>query len=96
MSLKEHVYSPAAYSYGLLKMNCLPNLSHDEWLFYDKVFFDMCSILYILEIPGYATSRGINIEKSWAIASNKSIIPFSPKMSLGLVKKHNELLELYS
>ena len=48
--------------------------SYDFWLAQDFPFIEWCDILYILQLPGYRKSKGVQDEIEYATKLGKEII----------------------
>ncbi len=67
------VFSPISHSNPIANhMN--NHLSHECWLAQDKEFIDWCDEVYVLAIPGWEESRGVQWEINYAKKLGKHVV----------------------
>jgi hypothetical protein len=62
MERDEDVFSPVAHSHSVAVHGNLNGVDHDFWMKRDMPFMAMCDRMYILEIEGWADSKGVDEE----------------------------------
>jgi|TARA_Y100000310_G_scaffold132055_1_gene131155 hypothetical protein len=60
-----YVFSPITQGHPM-QMNGLVEWGYEEWLEYDFEFFNNCSQLNVLMLPGWDQSPGVDMELAWA------------------------------
>ena len=66
------VFSPISHSHPI-SLTMDNSLSHEFWLNQDKSFVEWADEIYVLCLPGWDKSKGINIELGWAKEMGKKI-----------------------
>jgi hypothetical protein len=51
------VYSPITHSAPLTRRGL--NLTHDEWMAFDKPFMELCDVLLVVTLDGWEQSKGV-------------------------------------
>ena len=63
------VFSPISHSHPIAEVGGLP-LNWDFWKEYNILMLDQCSKLFVLMLPGWQTSKGVQAEIEHALARN--------------------------
>jgi len=66
----ESIFSPITHSYMFKLKGNLDKWSHDDMLSFDKAILENASKIYILTLPGWKESKGINMELIFAAGCN--------------------------
>ena len=61
MSKGEHVFSPISHTHPIAEAGGLP-LGFDYWEAYDRAVLDCCKAVYVLTLPGWQESVGVQAE----------------------------------
>ena len=77
----ESIFSPITHSYMFKLKGNLDKWSHDDMLSFDKAILENASKIYILTLPGWKESKGINMELIFAAGCNpaKEIVYLNPE-----------------
>jgi hypothetical protein len=67
------VYSPIAHSHPIAEHGRLDAVDHDLWLTLDLAMLDRCDSLLVVQMPGWAESRGVAAEIAHAEKTGKPI-----------------------
>jgi hypothetical protein len=71
------VYSPIAHCHGMSQFGNLPG-EFGFWEEYDKHFIDLSDEVWVLAIPGWRTSKGVEHEMNHAFKTDKPVLILTP------------------
>ena len=77
----ESIFSPITHSYMFKLKGNLDKWSHDDMLNFDKAILENASKIYILTLPGWKESKGVNMELVFAASCKppKEIVYLNPE-----------------
>ena len=70
-------FSPILYTHELGTRYSLPP-DADFWLRFNETVLTRCDEIYVLMIPGWQESRGVQMEIQWATERNRPILGLLP------------------
>ena len=73
------VYSPIAHTHGIALASSMDPLSHDIWMPADQPLFNAAYGLLVADLPGWKTSKGVDMEIEWARQMHKPIWVIDPE-----------------
>lgn len=59
------VFSPVVHGQALVDTNITMPMTHEFWLSHDWNFLNLAEELWVLMLPGWGDSRGVNKEIDW-------------------------------
>lgn len=86
------IFSPIVYTHPIAEMTSFAPVNTAEamsgWMDYDKAMIDKCDELWVLELDGWAQSRGVEAERNHALATGKTVrhIEYPSLREIGHVK----------
>ena len=86
------IFSPIVYTHPIAEMTSFAPVNTAEamsgWMDYDKAMIDKCDELWVLELDGWAQSRGVEAERNHALNTGKTIrhIEYPSLKEIGHVK----------
>lgn len=74
LKMKVPIFSPIAHTHPLWK-HCPPlrELSHQDWMDFDKIFVDAAHGTIVLNMEGWESSKGVQMEIEWTRAAGKPL-----------------------
>lgn len=79
IAAKVPVYSPIAHTHGIALASSMDPLSHDIWMPADQPLFNAAYGLLVADLPGWKTSKGVDMEIEWARQMHKPIWVIDPE-----------------
>lgn len=67
------VYSPIAHTHPIATKSSMDPLDHALWLHFDQPFMEACDELWIIQMPGWDDSHGIEIERKAFMGMGKPV-----------------------
>lgn len=73
----EHVFAPIVYSHPIASRYEIP-CDWQFWQTFDESLLDICDTLYVLDVPGWQESTGVQAEIQYAIDKSKRVVFIKP------------------
>ena len=70
----QHCFSPITHTHPIQQLGHCSEWGTDSWLNLDDHFIDMCTMLVVVKMPGWAASEGVNYEIAKFYKQNKPVV----------------------
>lgn len=83
-----HVFTPIGHSHPIAMDKAFnqENNTHSYWLSLDFKILDICDEIWLLTLPGYERSEGMQREQIYAREKGKPVFTVTPRLKLTKVK----------